>query len=112
MSVEGEYFMSQEFLAHKDGVNAILVMGDGTIVTGGVKDRKLSTWDSAIDFAKKFETKLPEGVGSVRSLSKQSVDQSSRDSAVYIGNLQLQKVFCGASIHLIRRGGEFLNLMQ
>ena len=94
--------MSQEFIAHKDGVNAILVMGDGTIVTGGVKDRKLSTWDSAIDFAKKFETKLPEGVGSVRSLSKQSVDQSSRDSAVYIGNLKMQtKVFYGTPIHLI-----------
>ena len=55
------------------------------IVTGGEKDRKLTTWDSAIDFAKKTETKLPEGVGAVRSLSKQNLDQSDRDSAVYIG---------------------------
>ena len=55
------------------------------VVTGGEKDRKLTTWDSAIDFAKKTETKLPEGVGAVRSLSKQNLDQSDRDSAVYIG---------------------------
>ena len=54
-------------------------------MTGGEKDRKLTTWDSAIDFAKKTETKLPEGVGAVRSLSKQNLDQSDRDSAVYIG---------------------------
>jgi len=85
VSVEGEYYMSSEFVAHTSPVNALLVLGDGTIVTGGEKDRKLTTWDSAIDFAKKTETKLPEGVGAVRSLSKQNLDQSDRDSAVYIG---------------------------
>ena len=37
------------------------------------------------EFAKRTETKLPEGVGSVRSLSKQNSDQSNKDSAIYIG---------------------------
>ena len=104
VSVEGEYFMSSEFMAHPNGINAILVLGDGTIATGGDKDRKLITWDSAIgntllkiiikavlkeffsEFAKRTETKLPEGVGSVRSLSKQNSDQSNKDSAIYIGS--------------------------
>ena len=85
VSIEGEYYMSHEFEAHSKGINAILALGDGTVCTGGEKDRKLTTWDSAIDFAKKTETKLPEGVGAVRSLSKQNLDQSDRDSAVYIG---------------------------
>ena len=75
VSVEGEYYMSHEFEAHPKGVNAILALGDGTVVTGGEKDRKLTTWDSTRDFNKRQDIKLPDGVGSVRSLSKQSVDQ-------------------------------------
>ena len=31
VSVEGEYYMSSEFVAHTSPVNAILVLGDGTI---------------------------------------------------------------------------------
>ena len=31
VSVEGEYYMSSEFVAHTSSVNAILVLGDGTI---------------------------------------------------------------------------------
>ena len=31
VSVEGEYYMSSEFVAHTSPVNALLVLGDGTI---------------------------------------------------------------------------------
>ena len=75
VSLEGEYYMSHEFTAHAKGVNAILALGDGTVVTGGDKDRKLLTWDSSREFAKKQEIKLPDGVGSTRSLTKQQTDQ-------------------------------------
>ena len=75
VSLEGDYYMSHEFEAHSKGVNSILVLGDGTVVTGGDKDRKLQTWDSAREFDKRLEIKLPEGVGSAKSLSKQSIDQ-------------------------------------
>ena len=36
VSVEGEYYMSSEFVAHTSPVNALLVLGDGTI---GKKDK-------------------------------------------------------------------------
>ena len=49
--------------------------GDGTVCTGGEKDRKLLTWDSAREFEKRLEIKLPDGVGSARSLTKQTIDQ-------------------------------------
>jgi microtubule-associated protein-like 1/2 len=77
VSIEGEYYMSSEFEAHPKGVGGILVLGDGTVVTGGDKDRKLKTWDSARDFDKRVDIKLPDGTGSIRSLSKQTIDQVS-----------------------------------
>ena len=75
VSIEGEYYMSHEFEAHSKGINAILALGDGTVCTGGEKDRKLLTWDSAREFDKRLEIKLPDGVGSARSLTKQTTDQ-------------------------------------
>ena len=55
----------------------ISFLGDGTVCTGGEKDRKLLTWDSAREFEKRLEIKLPDGVGSARSLTKQTIDQVS-----------------------------------
>lgn len=75
VSVEGEYYMSHEFTAHSKGVNAVLALGDGTVITGGDKDRRLLTWDSAREFDKRLDIKLPDGVGNARSLTKQSIDQ-------------------------------------
>lgn len=103
VSVEGEYYMSHEFTAHSKGVNAVLALGDGTVITGGDKDRRLLTWDSAREFDKRLDIKLPDGVGNARSLTKQSIDQvfpryvtplipdktqffqNGRDTAIYIG---------------------------
>ena len=75
VSLEGEYYMSAEFEAHPKGVGALLVLNEGTVVSGGERDRKMITWDATRDFAKRTEVKLPDGVGSIRSLSKQKVDQ-------------------------------------
>ncbi len=52
-----------------------MVMSEGTVVSGGERDRKLITWDSTRDWDRRTEVKLPDGVGSVRSLSKQKVEQ-------------------------------------
>ena len=71
VSIEGEYYMSHEFNAHSKGVNTILALGDGTVITGGHADRKLLTWDSAREFDKRLEIKLPDGVGSARTITKQ-----------------------------------------
>ena len=48
-----------------------------SVCTGGDKDRKLLTWDSAREFDKRLEIKLPDRVGSARSLTKQTIDQVS-----------------------------------
>ena len=75
VSAEGEYFKSHEFEAHPKGVNGIMVLEDGIVVTGGDKDRKICAWDSARNFGKRGEAKIPDGIGAVRSFCKHSVNQ-------------------------------------
>ena len=66
------------YLERNTYMNRIIsFLGDGTVCTGGEKDRKLLTWDSAREFEKRLEIKLPDGVGSARSLTKQTIDQVS-----------------------------------
>lgn len=83
VSAEGEYFKSHEFEAHPKGVNAIMVLEDGIIITGGDKDRKICAWDSARNFGKRGEAKIPDGVGAARSFCKHSVNQKAGDSSLY-----------------------------
>ena len=86
---EGEYFVSVELEeAHVnksnsklDGVGAILVLDDGTLVSGGSKDRMVRTWDSTREFKSLMEIKLPESFGSVRSIQPQSTS----DVNLYLG---------------------------
>ena len=90
---EGEYYVSQEIdKAHTDtnnpklnGVGSVLVQQDGslheTLVTGGVRDRKVITWDILTDFTKLKEVTLPEGLGSIRTLA----NPAQNDRTLYIG---------------------------
>ena len=50
------------------GVNSVLMLADGTLITGG-NDRSVISWDSAKDFEKLVEVKLQDGVGSPRYLN-------------------------------------------
>ena len=72
-------------LLKKNKLNYFFI-GDGTVCTGGEKDRKLLTWDSAREFEKRLEIKLPDGVGSARSLTKQTIDQVSCDLKLLVLN--------------------------
>ncbi|XP_041351866.1 echinoderm microtubule-associated protein-like 2 isoform X3 [Gigantopelta aegis] len=55
--------------AHEGGVFSVCVMKDGTILSGGGKDRKIIQWDNAYKKTG-LETELPELFGPVRTLSQ------------------------------------------
>ncbi|CAH1792966.1 unnamed protein product [Owenia fusiformis] len=54
--------------AHEGGIFSLLVMKDGTILSGGGKDRKIIKWDSS--YNKIGSAELPEQYGPVRTLSQ------------------------------------------
>ena len=55
--------------AHEGGVFSVCVMKDGTILSGGGKDRKIIQWDNAYKKTG-LETELPDLFGPVRTLSQ------------------------------------------
>ncbi|XP_006627673.2 echinoderm microtubule-associated protein-like 2 isoform X1 [Lepisosteus oculatus] len=54
--------------AHEGGVFSVCVLRDGTLVTGGGKDRRVVLWDSALQ--KRQELEVPEMFGPVRCLAE------------------------------------------
>ena len=82
VSNEGEYFMSHEFKAHEmgNGVCAIVMLNDTTMVTAGSKDRKVAAWDPMREFAKMAEVTVNESMGSPKTIQPQKHDQKSGDT--------------------------------
>jgi microtubule-associated protein-like 1/2 len=82
VSDKGEYYMSHEFEAHAagDGVNAITMLNDTTMITGGDKDRKIVAWDPIREYEKMAEATLPESMGSPRTIQPQKIGQKSGDT--------------------------------
>uniref|UniRef100_A0A8C5BC42 EMAP like 2 n=1 Tax=Gadus morhua TaxID=8049 RepID=A0A8C5BC42_GADMO len=54
--------------AHEGGVFSLLVLKDGTMVSGGGKDRRVVLWDH--DYTKQSEMEVGEPLGPVRALSE------------------------------------------
>ncbi|XP_078263374.1 echinoderm microtubule-associated protein-like 1 [Rhinoraja longicauda] len=54
--------------AHEGGIFALCMLRDGTLVTGGGKDRKLISWDR--NYHKLQETEVPEQFGPVRTVAE------------------------------------------
>ncbi|XP_012693858.2 echinoderm microtubule-associated protein-like 2 isoform X2 [Clupea harengus] len=54
--------------AHEGGIFALCVLKDGTLVSGGGKDRRVVQWDH--EYHKKSEIEVPEAFGPVRSLAE------------------------------------------
>ena len=50
VSAEGDYYRSFSIPAHTKGVSSILVMSQGTLLSCGERDRKITAWDSNRDF--------------------------------------------------------------
>ncbi|XP_059148257.1 echinoderm microtubule-associated protein-like 2 isoform X3 [Physella acuta] len=56
--------------AHEGGVFSLCVMKDGTLLSGGGKDRKIIQWDSSTYKKSGQETELSESFGPVRTISQ------------------------------------------
>ncbi|XP_043929530.1 echinoderm microtubule-associated protein-like 1 [Protopterus annectens] len=54
--------------AHEGGIFALCILRDGTLVSGGGKDRKLISWNG--NFQKISETEVPEQFGPVRTVAE------------------------------------------
>ncbi|KAF6215574.1 hypothetical protein GE061_010330 [Apolygus lucorum] len=80
---EGAYFVRMEFEAHNKGISSLMMLSEGTLLSGGDKDRKIVAWDSLQNYKKITETKLPETFGGVRSIYPQRPGRN--DGNIYVG---------------------------
>ncbi|KAK6619902.1 hypothetical protein RUM44_006302 [Polyplax serrata] len=83
VDADGAYFVRMEFEAHNKGISSIIMLSEGTLLSGGERDRKIIAWDSLHNYKKVTETKLPETFGGVRSLYPQRPGRN--DGNIYVG---------------------------
>ncbi|KAH9509077.1 Echinoderm microtubule-associated protein-like 1 [Bulinus truncatus] len=62
--------VNAKLAAHDGGVFSLCVLKDGTLISGGGKDRKIIQWDSTTYNKTGSETEIPEAYGPVRTLSQ------------------------------------------
>ncbi|CAB3251920.1 unnamed protein product [Arctia plantaginis] len=58
---DGAYFVRMEFEAHIKGISSLVMLSEGTLISGGEKDRKIAAWDSLQNYKKITETKVVFG---------------------------------------------------
>ncbi|CAB3367316.1 Hypothetical predicted protein [Cloeon dipterum] len=83
---EGSYFVRLEFEAHARGIGSLVMLSEGTLLSGGEKDRRLVAWDSMQNYKKIAETKLLESAGGIRTIYPQRPGRN--DGNVYIGTIK------------------------
>lgn len=83
VDAEGMYFIRMEFEAHMKDIGCLFMLSDGTLLSGGEKDRKIAAWDSLQNYKLISDTKLPESAGGIRTISPQR--QGSIDGNIYVG---------------------------
>ncbi|CAG9783542.1 unnamed protein product [Diatraea saccharalis] len=80
---DGAYFVRMEFEAHIKGISSLVMLSEGTLISGGEKDRKIAAWDSLQNYKRITETKLPESAGGVRTIYPQRPGRN--DGNLYVG---------------------------
>lgn len=55
---DGAYFVRMEFEAHNKGVSSLVMLSEGTLLSGGEKDRKIAAWDSLQNYKRITDTKV------------------------------------------------------
>lgn len=83
VDADGAYFVRMEFEAHNKGISSLIMLSEGTLLSGGEKDRKIAAWDSLQNYKRITDTKLPESVGGVRSIYPQRPGRN--DGNIYVG---------------------------
>lgn len=46
------------FQAHIKGISSLIMLSEGTLISGGEKDRKIAAWDSLQNYKRITETKV------------------------------------------------------
>lgn len=49
-----------EFEAHNKGISSLVMLSEGTLLSGGEKDRKIAAWDSLQNYKRITDTKVFE----------------------------------------------------
>uniref|UniRef100_A0A336L6C9 CSON003739 protein n=1 Tax=Culicoides sonorensis TaxID=179676 RepID=A0A336L6C9_CULSO len=80
---EGAYFVRMEFEAHTKAIGCLVMLSEGTLISGGEKDRKIAAWDSLQNYKKVTDIKLPENCGGVRTIYPQRPGRN--DGNLYVG---------------------------
>ncbi|RVE54773.1 hypothetical protein evm_000540 [Chilo suppressalis] len=70
-------------LAHIKGISSLVMLSEGTLISGGEKDRKIAAWDSLQNYKRITDTKLPESAGGVRTIYPQRPGRN--DGNLYVG---------------------------
>lgn len=83
VDAEGMYFIRMEFEAHIKDIGCLLMLSDGTLLSGGEKDRKIAAWDSLQNYKPISDTKLPETAGGIRTIFPQRPGRD--DGNIYVG---------------------------
>ncbi|KAH1003387.1 hypothetical protein HUJ05_011311 [Dendroctonus ponderosae] len=86
VDADGAYFVKMEYEAHNKGVGAVVMLSEGTLLSGGEKDRRIAAWDSLQNYKKITEVKLPELFGGVRSIYPQRPGRN--DGNIYVGTVK------------------------
>lgn len=83
VDAEGMYFIRMEFEAHMKDIGCLYMLPDGTLLSGGEKDRKIAAWDSLQNYKHISDTKLPEVAGGIRTIYPQRPGRD--DGNIYVG---------------------------
>lgn len=57
VDADGAYFVRMEFEAHNKGISSLVMLSEGTLLSGGEKDRKIAAWDSLQNYKRITDTK-------------------------------------------------------
>nr|XP_029711222.1 echinoderm microtubule-associated protein-like CG42247 isoform X1 [Aedes albopictus] len=83
VDADGAYFVRMEFEAHNKAIACLVMLSEGTLISGGEKDRKIAAWDSLQNYKRITDIKLPESAGGVRSIYPQRPGRN--DGNIYVG---------------------------
>ncbi|XP_039440957.1 echinoderm microtubule-associated protein-like CG42247 isoform X2 [Culex pipiens pallens] len=83
VDADGAYFVRMEFEAHNKAISCLVMLSEGTLISGGEKDRKIAAWDSLQNYRRITDIKLPESAGGVRTIYPQRPGRN--DGNIYVG---------------------------
>lgn len=58
VDADGAYFVRMEFEAHNKGISCLVMLSEGTLLSGGERDRKIAAWDTLQNYKRITEIKV------------------------------------------------------